>query len=361
MPDPDVDETARVALDESGNTGEALLDPEQPIYVLASTRLTEQEALEVIDSVGWSPDRELKYSKLRRSREGRRVAYEVVAALDPSTARAGVVLKPYMVMAKLVDDLIEPMYARDGHNLYERGLHVALTEVWHHAMPAFCGEDAYRRLLELFVTMSRSPSAGSVHEFYGHVTRLADVQSYERMRDDLLLIAATLPTYLESLSPEMLRGGLDPAVPLLFATASEWGEVLGEPFVIEQDEAKVIEQWRPHLEKAFYSSRPRTVIGAGKRSFSVPLLATSIDLVDSTTSHAVQVADVLAGSVREWVSIKSSGDPARDDEPLLQLDLMPLVLEASVWPTGVVEADETAVLQSNPADQMASFRRSSDR
>jgi hypothetical protein len=58
--------TTVVAFDESGNTGDNLLDEIQPIYSLTSVAIPEDEAERVVADVGAQADRELKYSDLRR-------------------------------------------------------------------------------------------------------------------------------------------------------------------------------------------------------------------------------------------------------------------------------------------------------
>src|SRR5687767_10997025 len=125
----------RVAVDESGNTGAALLDDRQWVFALGSTALDEAESVELLRRAGWAHERELKFSSLRKSAEGRRVIFELLKSLSASTAKVAVVNKPFMVVAKMVDELIEPLASMTNFNLYGEGAHVALTEVWHAAMP----------------------------------------------------------------------------------------------------------------------------------------------------------------------------------------------------------------------------------
>ena len=51
---------------------------------------------------------ELHFAKLRRSRDGRRRILDIVESIDPAVAKIVVVHKPFMVTAKIVDQLVEP-------------------------------------------------------------------------------------------------------------------------------------------------------------------------------------------------------------------------------------------------------------
>jgi hypothetical protein len=67
-----------VAFDESGNTGENLLDQLQPIYCLASVHIDESKAEALAKDLLLKGQKELRFASLRGSRRGREA---IVAAL----------------------------------------------------------------------------------------------------------------------------------------------------------------------------------------------------------------------------------------------------------------------------------------
>ena len=67
-----------VAFDESGNSGANLLDSEQPVFVLASVHISDDEAANLIDT----KSDEVKFSKLRRSATGKRKILKILVALS---------------------------------------------------------------------------------------------------------------------------------------------------------------------------------------------------------------------------------------------------------------------------------------
>lgn len=88
---------SEVAFDESGNTGDNLLDRSQPIYTLASIQLAEDDAEALIDEAVPSRDGELKYSSLRRSRVGREAIVRILGSdlMKPGRARVTAMHKPF--------------------------------------------------------------------------------------------------------------------------------------------------------------------------------------------------------------------------------------------------------------------------
>ncbi|HXK40040.1 MAG TPA: hypothetical protein VJ837_04370, partial [Candidatus Paceibacterota bacterium] len=147
-----------VAFDESGNSGQNLLDREQPIFALAGVLFSGEEVSEIRELLGWADDEELHFVRLRKSKEGRA---RILKLLGSSFATADHVKtmgihKAFMVMTKIVDMLIEPVAYRDGVDLYEDGGHLATSNLMHITIPSRLGEEAYADLLQRFVAMMRS-------------------------------------------------------------------------------------------------------------------------------------------------------------------------------------------------------------
>ena len=89
-----------VAFDESGNTGADLLNPQQPVFALASTSLTRVEAELVLDRIRTPQTKEFKFLRLRRNDAGRRRILQFLSApeLTPETARTTYFHKRFMVV-----------------------------------------------------------------------------------------------------------------------------------------------------------------------------------------------------------------------------------------------------------------------
>lgn len=112
----------RLYVDDSGNTGPDLLSTDQPVGVTAMLLLDahqEDELSAAIDrSRGEAPHRlppELKFSRISRTGEGRRVLRDVMAALGHCGARLffGITEKRYMAANLVVETFLDPLWT-DG-------------------------------------------------------------------------------------------------------------------------------------------------------------------------------------------------------------------------------------------------------
>src|SRR5262245_35745628 len=106
--------------DESGNTGVALLDPEQPVFALASTCLDEQRASGLIAPLARSGQTEVKYRKLKAKKRGQRDLVEFFKSPELSADNCKFTLadKKFWLVSHLVDKLIEPTLHEAGIDLY---------------------------------------------------------------------------------------------------------------------------------------------------------------------------------------------------------------------------------------------------
>jgi uncharacterized protein DUF3800 len=331
-----------IAFDESGNTGQNLLDPDQPIFALASVRLTEAEAKALLADAAPKGATEAKFTRLRSSREGReRLASLLKSPLLPLDAvRLAVFHKPFMVTTKIVDLLVEPFLYERGVNLYEKRGNLALANILHVVTPPFCGEKEYRVLLDRFVVMVRDHSPQSLKAFYDHVSHLRAINKHPPFDRDLRLLADTREVAeAGTFAPDITA--LDPAVPGFFDLAAQWTAQLQGPFDVVHDSSKPLAREREKLELVMSADQPAQVFaGAGPRR-QLPLLSTGIRFADSAAVPQIQVADLIAGATAAYCGALVK----RETSPLvgvLAATQLPAMIEVAdpVWPTAAVPPDE---------------------
>lgn len=104
-----------LAFDESGNTGSDLLSASQPVFTVASVSLTDDDAKALLANLTPKGAKEAKFSRLRKSATGRESIITLLASplIHRKTAKLHVIHKPYMVMTKIVDLLVEPLAHAD--------------------------------------------------------------------------------------------------------------------------------------------------------------------------------------------------------------------------------------------------------
>lgn len=286
-----------VYFDEAGNTGAALSDPAQPVFVLASTDMTDNEAAELLALVSTPQAREAKFTSLRKSDSGRRRLLDLISAesLDATRVKSMVMHKRFMVVTKLVDLIEEPLAHDSGIDLYERGANIALSNLHYFVSPVFCGAAPFDELIESFVEMVRRPTSHNKTRFFGAVREMYECCSHE---DHRLSFAPFI--YAERCIDDLLDGvnylALDPAIPAFFSLCTVWGAKYSESFNVVHDASKPMAAEKDAFEAMMNRSIQPEVIGYDRRKFEFPLKARGITFADSVSHPALQLADLIAVS-----------------------------------------------------------------
>ena len=297
-----------VFFDEAGNTGAALLDSTQPVFVLASTNFTDEEAKEIISPLLSAKSEEVKFSAHRRSELGRRRLLDLISCevLTPERVKSVVTHKRFMVVTKFIDIIEETLMHADGIDLYERGANIALSNLHYFASPVFCGEECFNEFLDSFVEMIRHRSEESKRRFFQAAKNMYDSCSHPDHKSSFAPYI-----YAERFIDDILDGvtylALDPAIPSFFSHCTVWGSQLNEQFHAVHDASKPIAAEKATFEAMMDPAIEPQLIGYDRRKFEFPLKANGITFADSRDHPALQLADVIAGSTSYWASCVASG------------------------------------------------------
>jgi len=303
-----------VAFDESGNTGQYLLDRAQPVYALASVAKPAPEAAAGMSPLlENSPFSEFKFSTLRGSARGREILSSVFESdlLEPESARVVPVDKDWMVAGKMVDLLWEPA-AMDSNAFYGSGMHRQIATMLQKQGPREAGQENWERWQRAFVAVVRNPEESEpMAEFAAALTALKEASQetaighmLDVVPDDADLLAALIPHG---------RDELDPALGGLVEQLHHWSERLCEPFRVVHDDSAVVRRWRDLLERMSDQEVPRSSFEVGDIRFVFPLMAPEIITADSRHSSAVQLADILSGAVMWCVRERVRGEKVPEE------------------------------------------------
>lgn len=342
-----------MAFDEAGNTGDNLLDPAQPIFALASVEIDAGMAASLLPADG----RELHFKSARRSERGRAAILKVLSSevLTEASVRALVVHKPFTVVAKMVDVLVEPLAAADGVDLQADGAHRALSNLLFAVLPAMASEASATALYSAFVEMIRKPSASSAARFRA---RAADVgvEAQGRLDREVAMLSegARLGAFGGGGLPD-----LDPGPTCLVTLAHAWASD-GQAFSVLHDERPELSDWKSVLEPLWSTSAtPMTFTAYNGQQFTYPLPIRSLSSVPSHEDPRVQVADVIAGAIVLVVLdiLSDAPDPTFAATLRSQTSVLDWVIDA-VWPTLDMDPQSLGVVPgSTPfiADAMADW------
>jgi hypothetical protein len=293
-----------VAFDESGNSGENLLDRDQPIYSLASVCVEDEDAEALVAKLlSGRQAQELKFSRLRKKESGRRVIFDALGAevLAPSNRWLSVSEKDWFLAGKVVDLLIEPLLPPGA--LYDSEMHVLSANWLYLSAAEDVGAETWQRFLEAFVTAARAQGDEEPAALAECAERLREIQGFEGTTTGQMLrpIPASIDYLAERVGGQGAKDQLEPALTALVGHIEAWSARLGEGFRVVHDDSKVIEDWVDELMRWSDPSIEPVSVESDQATFRLPFLATSIEFATSETVPAIQLADVLAGASAWWL------------------------------------------------------------
>jgi hypothetical protein len=329
--------TLRIAFDESGNTGEDLLNVHQPIYALASVGVAPEIAVNLIP--GWR-EKEFHFQQARKSPGGRHRILTVLTAptMTAESVRISVVHKHFMVTAKMVDTLIEPVALAIGIDFYQDGMHLALANMLHLTMPVLAPDewsDTQRR----FVAMFRERTEEKIDAFYSSLDALEGALG--RGEEDWLVNSLRMSRQVLTMHTPT---ELDPAFTCFMSLVQDWAASVGR-FSVLHDESKEMLRWQRLFDCLKDESAPTLRVQTyqgGQIQYPVPV--TDLQFLPSTADPGIQLADLVAGACRFVCTSKVGSCP--DEAFARSLEETPVLewaIGASLWPTDAITPEELGV------------------
>lgn len=359
--------TVTLHFDETGYTGRNLLDPAQPVFVVASTNLTNEEAKTLIaECFSRQRDTELKHSRLCKSERGRREIVQFLRGihrLPTSRFTISVAHKEYVMLGLLIDHWVEPAMRIRGLNAYERGGNIALCNVMHYALRAVLTQEDYREFLQRGQEMFTNRTF-EAYEAFGRTLQAAR-RTGEELREllDLFLLADEQlggPEHLRRIPPRLT----DLGTYHLLQQVCYWRAQSSAPLAIVHDRSSALARDRALWETILAADGPPMTVGQDRRTITFPLGVNAVAQADSRDHDQLQLADVVAGAFATYIRNRAYGDTAYRREYVAMLDECNLgtsnLISNWVWPTLDISPEELGTqgeVFKDPATYIANLVR----
>lgn len=344
--------------DESGNSGEKLLDKDQPFFVLASNDFGRSEALTLLDHLRSHQGGEPKFKTLKKTADGVRRLTQLFA--DPRLNKNRIVVdiyhKRFMVVTKMVDLIAETLMHEHGEDLYQRGGNIAMSNMLYYCMPTFCGEELTDHFLQSFVELMRKRTTAHTDAFFMAGRAMVDASIKEDFKQ--LLWPFTEPILFNDWFDGIDQMALEPAIPALFQHINEWGKRKQDRFRVIHDGSKPVLASQETFESMMaLSGETSEVVGYDRRKFNFPLRATSLEQGNSVEYPQIQLADLCAGALNHFLKCNEKGE--LDDLAIMIRDLCGLdwVINGVFPDTSVTpeEMDTDSNDGVNPIDSIVGY------
>jgi hypothetical protein len=156
----------KIYIDESGNTGQDLLNSDQKVFVLASNNFSDSE-LEFFSTL-FDKKNEIHFKKLKNSGSGRRSIINFLnhERITEKNIICSTAHKEYCTVGQVVDQLMEPVLFDKGFDIYKQGQIRSLISFIFHFDIFFWDKTLFKKRLFTFVEMIRKKTEKEIKDFY---------------------------------------------------------------------------------------------------------------------------------------------------------------------------------------------------
>jgi hypothetical protein len=283
-----------IFLDECGYTGEDLLNPEQPIFTLASLNLPESDCQELKRTFFSNvKSTELKYSSLSRRPRQQQMILEFLKELSkkPELVKFLYAHKQFGLVIKMVEMLVEPVFYEGGIDLYDKGANIGLANHFFYKLPVAGGVGFFNNLLRSFQEMMRSRTEKAYQDFFAPLF----TQQYSEEIDEFLNFFR--PSH-SLFGYELLKTSdhLDIAVTCTFTLMSLWGQDVDDDIVLVHDNSSAMAKERKIWDVIVDPKLPSVEVGYDRRKIQFPIGVVETCPEDSKNWAGLQLVDILAGA-----------------------------------------------------------------
>lgn len=287
-----------IAFDESGNTGQNLLDLSQPYFALASVNLSSQE-VDKLFKIFDSNAKELHFKSLKKYAKSQRQIIELLnhELVNWKKIKYYIVDKEIALIGHIVDRFIEPLMHSMGKDIYKDRSNIIFTNLIYIFGKSSWNRNLVEEMYSKFQLFIRNPEDQTIEVFYTSVNNLVEAIPDDDQKDILNLIKQSKNIKTE-ITEHITNYTIDLTFPTFNVLADSWYNELQSNFEIRHDNSKAIEFWSDMIKTL---SDPKILeerqVGYGNNTMTYPLKFTKVELVDSKDYKDIQIADLIASSL----------------------------------------------------------------
>lgn len=289
----------KVYFDESGQSGSHLLDVNQPYFSLGSTNIEEAEAAEIIARCfPRTQADELKAQNVLRRKAGRRAFLDFASEVGnrPGHFCAAKVGKRFTVIAKMVDNLVEPVLRAQGYDFYAGDYAAQFANAAFLVFEGSLDPATAQNLMELYNAFARAPDNAKLRELEAALATAGRNASRESATLlDMMRTGAR--HFAEFHELDAFEGSSEFHVSAAIACMGHWQSQGSGPFDVIHDESthffRRSERWRMMTNQDLAS----TLLELGGKTLRLPIPVRSTVNGRSHESASLQLCDLIAGFV----------------------------------------------------------------
>ena len=284
----------KVYFDESGYTGSNFLDPEQPVFTVASIDIEESEARAILKaSFPKYQGKEFKFTRIFRRPRHR---LGLVAFAEQLSRVVNRILiyncdKKFTALVKAVDVLVEPILHDHGWDFYAGGYNLRYVNMFHFGLCQFAEPEVYDAVVSWYERFSRDQNdEKAIHCLYQIAESCpGEVRSFMDM-----LVAGAIHCHETRISLEPMNNDIQ--LTCVLALVNHWSARTAGTIEIVHDASSNFFRQIEHWNKITSTKNKSAIVTAGDgRNILFPLNVASTRPGNSVHSYSLQLCDMIAG------------------------------------------------------------------
>ncbi|MGX5845503.1 hypothetical protein ACWGTO_00335 [Mesorhizobium sp. PL10] len=280
-------------IDESGYTGYDLLNPDQRFQGATAIAISDEDAARLIkEHFPKLQATELKYRTLSRRPVNRPQLLALQRdLLSEYKCVTYVCDKRFLLVLMFLDYAVEPYYYERGFNFYENGQNYAMASMLSYAGPTLLGKEAFDALLAAFQRAAKQKTLGSLRDLVS-AARQTRWRELPEVLGPLAQYAA--PECLDAIATPGVN--TDAAIVVLQSLITRMEVMAGGPYRVEHDQSKNLLSYHQLLQSLIDHDEAIEFRQTAIASLKFPLQLSEVTQVNSQSSPAVQLADIMIGA-----------------------------------------------------------------
>lgn len=342
-----------IYFDEAGNSGDNLLDKDQPIYVLSSNNYTDDEVQKILLPLNDINSEELHFNRLKKFSKNQNKLLEVLNSdlLDSSRIKIYYADKKYALICRIVDGVIEPFFFKNGVDLYKHGQNIIYANLLYMIYRSIKDKDLFDDLLESYQLLMRNKKNDHLVKFYQSVNDILKKGKSNKLINHVFTIMANSKITLQSLVESSDKYNLDLAMTIFVAQCTVWDDELMEKFNVIHDNSKPMDYWSELIMTLSSDKIPRTEVGYDYRKHKYPLMINKLDFADSANYKQIQLADIISSAIAYCIKTRNINNIENNafanaifGSKLFQLSVN------NLWPSTKLTPEELGTMDSTGID-----------
>ncbi|WP_297207727.1 DUF3800 domain-containing protein [uncultured Brachyspira sp.] len=290
-----------IYFDEAGNTGFQLLNEEQPIYILSGNTLEETESKNILEKY-FSDIEKLHFVKLKKNSKGKKELINFIKKEMNSLNSyfyTSIIHKEFFLLIQILDHIIEPQMYRDGIDYYDRGFHIAFSNIMFFSLPVVCDKNILHNMYMKYLKMIRIKDEKTIKNFEEELYKLIDTCKNDDIKRfiQILTMYEDLNEYVNSES----TNSLDPSMHALVSICLYLNEKYNDGFTVCHDQSNMIYNQEDKLLFLSNKKIPNVKIGYGKFKSILPLKILNVKFLNSEESYSIKLCDIISGILFSYV------------------------------------------------------------